>query len=806
MKLDHMKFVGSLFLGFLTVLSATAAGRQSALAERYNALKAELLTCEENVFEAKRAEMLKFIANPGETNADALVEFYLGVVNKDRQQIFEKPDCWALAEKCSHQSRRARGRYLGARLWGMSFHAQSLDPRFTYEGYLAIAEETMKDPLVPDLYGVARGVKFEALRLLGRDRELLAFFESELAACKTDAERAVIRNARADYYLKAAQRWHDKSEPSLLKKAVADLAWTTQTNGYYRDAREFGRKLVLKGDAELQLGLHKVARATLMRYFDVFPDNGAMRRDVEVKLGEVAYAEKDYAMAVRYWAPYVKGWERDVKATERYVRALFALGRKREALPFMRVLARRGDKYSKFYYRYALEELDKALATEKDDSVTEVIVSFDTEDFTNPRAADGMLALAKICDEEGVTAHFEVVGLAAEALVKWGRRDVIAAIRRHLIGTHSWSHSVHPVMMERSDIEDYAAAYRAVMPEERKSIETVKRIFGVQKVWDSVPPGNNEPYVSSRVYADLGVEFDLGATYVGRATPEDIWYAGQRRIAYGYCMEAWREPGYVFDADKILDQLATKRRFALFCHPNRVWAKRFWDGINYNGTNSCKFGEWKLSEEYTAAETAQYLAEIREIFRRIKNDRRFRIVTIPEIAAYQKPRVAIATEDLPAIKASLERDFGPVTAPANWCVADIFCAAVKMLGGETKYMPKNAYGFLYAPKGVTAPVTVTAADLRAAAKGMNVDGFLPHEIAVGGRKIGPADFLFAALEVLTTGAGEVTLRPREQLGSFKHLPLLETTRYAGTWVHAPTLKDRWVSDRMRWQLWTLRFE
>lgn len=793
-------------------LTLAVAAAESPTVAKYRTLKEELLTCPENAFEAKRAEMLKFLADPGETNPVRLVEFYLDVVERDQQGIFEKPDCWALAEKASKLSAAARSKYCQNRFWmlGQSMHGKwggTLDPKWSYEGRLKFAEEVMSDPLVTDAYlkSQARNYKFEALRLLGRDQELLAYFDAELAKAKTDAERAEVLNARAAYYLESAKRYQDKSEPSVLKKALADLAMTTVTNAVYRDKRDYGRKLVLKADIELQLGQLAEASVTLDRYFDEFPDNGAMRADVEAKLGEVAYAAKDYATAVRYWAPYVKGWRQNVPATERYVRALFALDRKREALPFLRTLAVHGDKYSKSYYKYALEELEKELKSAPPKKVTEVIVSFDTEDYTNPRSADGIMALAKICREEGVPAHFEVVGLMAEALVRWGRKDAIAAIRRNLVGTHSWSHSMHPVMMERSDIEDYAAAYKSVYPEERKSIETVKRIFGFPRVWDSVPPGNNEPYVASRVYADLGVDIDLGPTYVGRDC-EDIWYAGQRRTSYGYCFEFFREPDFVYDVDRILDELAEKHRFALFCHPNRVWAKKFWDGINYNGTNSCEFGKWNLSEEYTPEETATYLAQIRELLRRIKADPRFRIVTIPEILAYQKDRVPITKDDLPGIKAALEKDFGPISSPASWCVSDVFCAVAKLLAGEAKCLPKNGYGFLYAPKGVTSPVIVTADELKATAKAMDVSGFLPHELKVGDKTIGPADFLFAGLEVLTTGATSVTVSPREQLGSFKRLPLLERMCYNGTWVHSPNLRDTWVSNRMRWQLWTFRYE
>ena len=320
-----------LIVGALTL---TVVAAESPTVAKYRTLKEELLTCPENVFEAKRAEMLKFLADPGETNPVRLVEFYLDVVNRDQQGIFEKPDCWALAEKASKLSAAARSKYCQNRLWmlGQTMRGRwggTLDPKWSYEGRLKFAEEVMNDPLLNDAYlkAQARNYKFEALRLLGRDRELLAYFDAELAKAKTDVERAEVLNARAAYYLESAKRYQDKSEPSVLKKALADLTATTVTNGVYRDKRDYGRKLVLKADVELQLGQLAEANATLDRYFDEFPDNGAMRKDVEVKLGEVAYAAKDYATAVRYWAPYVKGWKENVPATERYVRALFALGR-----------------------------------------------------------------------------------------------------------------------------------------------------------------------------------------------------------------------------------------------------------------------------------------------------------------------------------------------------------------------------------------------------------------------------------------------------------------------------------------------
>ena len=61
-------------------LTLAVAAAESPTVAKYRTLKEELLTCPENAFEAKRAEMLKFLADPGETNPVRLVEFYLDVV------------------------------------------------------------------------------------------------------------------------------------------------------------------------------------------------------------------------------------------------------------------------------------------------------------------------------------------------------------------------------------------------------------------------------------------------------------------------------------------------------------------------------------------------------------------------------------------------------------------------------------------------------------------------------------------------------------------------------------------------------
>ena len=116
------------------------------------------------------------------------------------------------------------------------------------------------------------------------------------------------------------------------------------------------------------------------------------------------------------------------------------------------------------------------------------------------------------------------------------------------------------------------------------------------------------------------------------------------------------------------------------------------------------------------------------------------------------------------------------------------------------------FGFLERPKGVAAETVVSAADLKFAAGRIDLSTFLPSEIPVGAGRIGPADFLYAALEVLETGVSSVRIMPREQLGSFKEVPSLEVMDISNSWVHTKEFKDKYLSERLRLQLWTLRIE
>src|SRR5215208_2276419 len=107
-----------------------------------------------------------------------------------------------------------------------------------------------------------------------------------------------------------------------------------------------------------------------------------------------------------------------------------------------------------------------------------VILWFDTEDYLLPASDDAAGRVAEILSARGVRSTFKVVGEKARVLERRGRRDVIAALKRHDIGYHSNTHSQQPtiaVYLQNAGWEEGRAEFRRREAQGRRDVE---RIFG----------------------------------------------------------------------------------------------------------------------------------------------------------------------------------------------------------------------------------------------------------------------------------------------------------------------------------------
>lgn len=122
---------------------------------------------------------------------------------------------------------------------------------------------------------------------------------------------------------------------------------------------------------------------------------------------------------------------------------------------------------------------------------TKILFSFDCEDYTSDRSTDMLVRLGNTLANNGVVGHFQMVALLAADIERKSRQDVIQALEPHQIGYHSYDHSIHPNLMEKTDVEGFKLATERFLEKEPAGAEIVKRVFGRDSLCSACPPGNS---------------------------------------------------------------------------------------------------------------------------------------------------------------------------------------------------------------------------------------------------------------------------------------------------------------------------
>lgn len=135
----------------------------------------------------------------------------------------------------------------------------------------------------------------------------------------------------------------------------------------------------------------------------------------------------------------------------------------------------------------------------------------------------------------------------------------------------------------------------------------------------------------------------------------------------------------------------------------------------------------------------------------------------------------------------------------------MFQACRAFLCGAAQYLCGKNRGFLSEPVCAVSDFRVTKDQLCEAAEAMDETEFLPTSIMVGNETIGPADFLCAALEILCGADSALITARRVQLPALDAIPQTRDLSFVGTWMHSDDFEDRYLSDRLRLQSWTMRF-
>ena len=268
-----------------------------------------------------------------------------------------------------------------------------------------------------------------------------------------------------------------------------------------------------------------------------------------------------------------------------------------------------------------------------------ISIVFDEEDYITPAEAgldDLLKMLADVMAEEKVSGTFFVIGERLRCLRERGRQDVIDAIGKHDIGSHTNMGSIHPTLTERVEHADWADGMARMAADELAGVTEMESLLA-------------KPVLSL-------------ARHGGSYCPQLLAVLGQRRLPYVYSPA--RLPGHnitwfcntlnFFECTTVFQEAYLSRKTflkketdflemihacqghdwaAVFnSHPCMIKTKEFWDLNYYRGANPLP-GAWCVPE----CRPGYDINAVRDNWafhcRRLRDDPSIKLGTIAEFAA-----------------------------------------------------------------------------------------------------------------------------------------------------------------------------
>lgn len=460
--------------------------------------------------------------------------------------------------------------------------------------------------------------------------------------------------------------------------------------------------------------------------------------------------------------------------------------------------------------------------------VTYVNICFDVEDYTTP-ASEGIddipLWLAETMTDVGVKGTFFVIVEKARSLEQRGRTDVIAAMARHDIGSHTNRGSIHPTVTEQLEVAGWEEGVALMREQESAGIDDLERIFGVPVTTLARHGGSYGPQLVNA----LG-QMGKGYVYSPVSLPghNAVWFCNTLNFhgEYGgfdntYYRDDLFEP--VFDRlkenfDAEIEGLDVLNFFA--CHPCKVRTIQFWDFNYYYGANPDS-SEWKTPEmrPLESMETAR--KNFRRLMVFLKEREDIRIVSYRELMerfSHQPESIHMKVLQDAAGRVMAENR---VVIHGQLSPAEVFAALAHSIREyvRTGVLPRKVdrispLGPMQMP--VEEPGTTQVSQNQAfalageAAEFISADGSLPPRLTVDGESIGTGSLLalFSAL-FLDLSAGEPSesynLIPFEVYPEEHAEEIIRRVEGCKSWpVHRRDLDMTQIVEFTRLQLWTLK--
>ena len=399
-----------------------------------------------------------------------------------------------------------------------------------------------------------------------------------------------------------------------------------------------------------------------------------------------------------------------------------------------------------------------------------VTLWFDTEDYILPESDDAAKRLAEMLTRLGIKATFKVVGEKARVLEQRGRKDVIAALKKHEIGYHSNLHSQHPTPAEYLQNTDWDEGVAEFYRRESQGVKDIQRIFG-QTPSCYGQPGSSWGAQAYPALKQMGINVYLDeANHVG-IDDQPFYYGGMLNIfklrSNVVRMELFGENNLANGKAKFLaayEKLKAKGggTISIYYHPCEFIHQEFWDAVNFSRGANPERKDWKLPRTRTKEETEKAFRDFEEYVKFIKRQVGVRYLTANELREIYEPRSnQFKPDDILQLARLVQKE---ITFQAindkNLSAAESFSLlsqiAPQLIESRKLEFEIRGYVVPLSPYGPTQKFTsrnfsnetqeIVFSEFRKTAIEIvsfynRLDGKMPHEIWIGGQNFSPADYL-----------------------------------------------------------------
>lgn len=461
---------------------------------------------------------------------------------------------------------------------------------------------------------------------------------------------------------------------------------------------------------------------------------------------------------------------------------------------------------------------------------TPMVICFDVEDYTSPAMAgmdDIPKWLAEIMTEEGVTGSFFVIGEKARMMEKRGRGDVIEAMARHDIGSHTNFGSIHPTVTEILEHAGWEEGLRHMLENEGAGMDELERIFGQRPANLARHGGSYGP----QLVAALG-DLNAGYVYSPISLPghNAVWFCNTLNFHgegdYGFFDDTYYRDDLFDPLLEALDSLipATIQDIdvvAFFgCHPSKVRSVQFWDFNYYYGANPGP-EQWRTPElrPLESMETAR--KNFRRLVRYLRDRDDIELTTYRELAdRFSDQRDSISREDLLNVAVRI-LDEKKVVIDDHYSPAEIFAALAEsvVLFKRDGSLPeqlkiRRPYGPHEMPPGIPEIQLLNTGDVFLLAEEaipvMEETNQLPPFLVREGKRIGTGSLLglFSTLYLRINDQelpDQMEVVPVEPYPSVNEDQIIREVASCKSWpVHREDLDMDHLVEMTRLQLWTLK--